>query len=302
MTQVRNPLDYWCAPNAATPDYVICRRFKDWLAYGLCVCWLGSDSKDPDSHVNLSEPFTHENVSELRSLFLDMVETTIESLWSGVYCPGDGEIDQEQRTLNIGKRNVDGDFVGDADMTSLGWSVRLDRDAMMFELYTTGGDPVAIWLAYAAVLNRKQVFKHLRVARKTLLPDVGYEPNEVYGLLAAATCSSIFAELDQMASEENDVTETSLLAKRVLAGLLREVECPPTNLRAESEDVVLEWYLARIRIEVTLSDNLSWRWCLPGGGDWTCEEMSDDERKQSDNFHHLPERLRSKFRELLEMK
>ena len=38
MTQIFNPLKFWCAPNQATPDYVTYDDFQQFIAYGLMVC------------------------------------------------------------------------------------------------------------------------------------------------------------------------------------------------------------------------------------------------------------------------
>jgi hypothetical protein len=159
MVCVRNPLKFWCAPNEATPDYISYRNFRSWVAYGLLACWLSHDDEDPDADCNMSAAFTREDVQELRDCFLDLVETVVVALWKEQYSPGDGSIDGDWRSV----------IVGDVrEPTFLTWRVRLDDDAIMFELDCTGSDGVAIWLDYAAIADRKQVLAVLVEARKTL--------------------------------------------------------------------------------------------------------------------------------------
>lgn len=47
MTQIFNPLKFWCAPNQATPDYVTYDDFRQFIAYGLMVCWCSHDVVHP---------------------------------------------------------------------------------------------------------------------------------------------------------------------------------------------------------------------------------------------------------------
>lgn len=156
MIQTANPLRFWCAPNESTPDYVIYHDFQRWVAYGLLECWLGTDAGDPNSDCYFEEPVTHEHVDELRCYFLDLVETVIVTLWNGDYKPGDGEIQGDWQTV----------FIGEDDM--LTWYIRLDDDAMMFELCCTGSDPVCIWLSYDAIEDREHVVAVLTEARQTV--------------------------------------------------------------------------------------------------------------------------------------
>jgi hypothetical protein len=162
--QVANPLKFWCAPNQATPDYVIYDDFRSWIAYGLRTCWLGSDGDDPNSDCYMARPVTREDVRELRGYFLNLVETVIVTLWKGQYKPGDGCIDGDWQSLVIGNSDEN---PGEEEAI-LTWYVRLDDDAMMFELDCTGSDPVAIWLSYDAIGDRQNVLKVLIEARKTL--------------------------------------------------------------------------------------------------------------------------------------
>lgn len=162
--QVANPMKFWCAPNQATPDYIIYHDFRSWVAYGLLPCWLGTDADDPNADCFMARPVTREDVQELRAYFLDLVETVIVALWKGQYQPGDGSIDGDWQSLVIGN----GDENPGEEETFLTWYVRLDDDAIMVELVCTGSDSIAIWLSYDAIPDRNNVFKVLSEARKTL--------------------------------------------------------------------------------------------------------------------------------------
>lgn len=154
-TQVRNPLKFWCAPNQATPDYVIYDDFRQFIAYGLMCCWCSHDPNDPNADANFDRPLTVEDVKELRGYFLDLVETVITSLWKQQYSPGDGDIDGDWQHL----------IIGDEMMT---WYIRLDDDAMMFSLDCTGADSENIWLGYKGIEDRAEVLKVLTEARQTI--------------------------------------------------------------------------------------------------------------------------------------
>lgn len=173
-TQVSNPMKFYCAPNQATPDYIIYEDFRSWVAYGLLACWLGTDADDPNADCYFARPFTREDVQELRGYFLDLVETVIVALWKGQHRPGDGCIDGDWQSAVIGNSDEN---PGEKE-TFLAWYVRLDEECMMFELDCTGCDPVAIWLSYDAIADRQNVLKVLTEARKTVA-DEG-EQSEVW--------------------------------------------------------------------------------------------------------------------------
>jgi len=164
QVQVRNPLKFWCAPNQATPDYVIYDDFRSFIAYGLVCCWCSHDPEDPNADANMARPITRDDVKELRGYFLDLVETVITSLWKGQYSPGDGEIDGDWEHCYIGDE--------DSEVTSLTWYPRLDDDSIMFELHCDGSDPEVIWLGYKGIENRAEVLKVLTEARATIDDEV----------------------------------------------------------------------------------------------------------------------------------
>ena len=162
--QVRNPLKFWCAPNQATPDYVVYDDFRQFIAYGLICCWCSHDPNDPNADANMARAITRDDVKELRGYFLDLVETVVTSLWKGQYSPGDGSIDGDWEHLIIGP---EGNESGDND-TMLTWYIRLDDDAMMFSLDCTGADSENIWLGYKGIEDRAEVLKVLTEARQTI--------------------------------------------------------------------------------------------------------------------------------------
>lgn len=167
MQQLRNPMNFYCAPNMATPDYISYTDFRNWLAYGLWVCWIGDHwSDDPNSGCELARPVTHEDVRELRSYYLDLVETVVVGLWKSELEPGQGDVEANWQYLLIeDEKNPE------TNETLLVWYVRLDESDMMFELSIQGSDSQVIWLDYSAIENRKQVLEALQEARRTLRCD-----------------------------------------------------------------------------------------------------------------------------------
>lgn len=165
--QVFNPLSFWCAPNQATPDYVIYDDFRFWVAYGLLTCWLSHDADDPNADSNMARPVTRDDVQELRDYFLNLVETVIVTLWKGQYKPGDGSIDGDWQSLVIGNSEEN----SREEETILTWYVRLDNDCMMFDLQCSGADSTAIWLSYDAIADRRTVLNVLADARKTIADE-----------------------------------------------------------------------------------------------------------------------------------
>jgi len=165
--QVFNPMSFWCAPNQATPDCIIYDDFRSWVAYGLLTCWLSHDADDPNADSNMARPVSRDDVQELRDYFLNLVETVIVALWKDQYKPGDGSIDGDWQSLVIGNSEEN----PGEDETILTWYVRLDDDSMMFDLHCSEADGTAIWLSYDAIADRRNVFKVLADARKTVADD-----------------------------------------------------------------------------------------------------------------------------------
>lgn len=180
-TQVTyNPMKFTCAPNQATPDYVIYDNFRDFVAYGLLRCWLGSDSDDPNSDCNYSRPITLEDVYEHRGDFLDTLESVIVGLWQGNLEPGEGWPDGEWASTTIST----GD--DDPDPTNLTWVPRLDKEALMLD-QDVGSDPDAIWLSYEAIKDKDNVLKVLQEAREFAPGEVWTKLVEIVELEKAAT-------------------------------------------------------------------------------------------------------------------
>lgn len=166
--QVFNPLGYWCAPNEATPDYVTCHDFRDFVAYGLLLCWLSHDADDPAADCTFR--WTRDDVGELRGIFLGQLETAVLGLWEGFYLPA----------VAGSTHHIGGDepcvFIKDEDgECCLHWEVYFQDDAVMMELVCTGTDAQAIWLAYEAVEDRRRVVEVLTEAGRTVSREVWEE-------------------------------------------------------------------------------------------------------------------------------
>ena len=69
-SDLANPLGYYCAPNAATPDYVPCRDFRQFLAYGFALCY----TSEQDTTLTI----TAADLYALRDNFLACVESAME--------------------------------------------------------------------------------------------------------------------------------------------------------------------------------------------------------------------------------
>jgi hypothetical protein len=163
--QVVNPLDFFCAPNACTPDYITYHDLRSWVAYGLMKCWLGCKADDPNAGCHFSRKWTRDDVDTIRSHFLNVVEITVVGLWRGDITPGMGELEGDWDCHYVGPEE---DFHGNPTDHFIKWYVRLDDDAIMFDLCVGGGDPQTIWLAYEAVADRQNVLKVLTEARATV--------------------------------------------------------------------------------------------------------------------------------------
>lgn len=162
MAQTANPLNYRCAPNAATPEYVPSWNFPRWLAYGMKVCWLGSTSGDVNADCNFPRPVCEDDVAELRDIFLDLVETVVVALWKKDYEPGHGDVDGDFRSLILSAED------DSEEVEIISWYVRLDKDVMMFSMSCTEGSSIDIWLDYDAIDDREEVVAALEAARKTI--------------------------------------------------------------------------------------------------------------------------------------
>lgn len=159
MTATRNPMGFCCAPNQATPDYITYHNLKDFTAYGLTACWLGSSDNDPNEDCHFARPVTAEDVTELRGYFLDTLETLIAGLWEGAFTPGQGDIEGDYQSLTIDGGEHDN------NPAMLSWRVRFDKDAIMLE-FADGGDGTAYWLGYDAITDRQNALKVMTEARQ----------------------------------------------------------------------------------------------------------------------------------------
>ena len=126
-SDLANPLGYYCAPNAATPDYVPCRDFRQFLAYGFALCYIG----EHDTTLTI----TAADLYALRESFLACVESAMELYPEAK--PGERVCgDWESVTLYDASRSEEAIRQGedapgyDADHeTEAGWRFeRLDRE------------------------------------------------------------------------------------------------------------------------------------------------------------------------------
>lgn len=150
----RNPMAF--TSNSADPSYVAWPDFKGFVAYGLLTAWPShTDDLNEDWNHNVALDLDH--VNELRSGFLDLLEHAVCGLWSGDMEVGEGVIDHYMA--------VSGTTVFIDDETYFDWTVTLQDDAIMFELYLQGDKPQdigVIWLSYDAITDRAAVVKALR--------------------------------------------------------------------------------------------------------------------------------------------
>lgn len=116
--QVPNPLNFHCASNQATPDYIIYDDFRSFVAYGLWVCWLGDDN-DPNADCYFARPITKQDVKELRGYFLDILESVLMALLQKKVEPGYGEVDGDWPSLHIYQEPVEDEDQFD----SLTWQI-----------------------------------------------------------------------------------------------------------------------------------------------------------------------------------
>ena len=75
--QEPNPLNFRCAPNEATPDYVAYENFDSFVAYGFMLCWL-----PPHEYAGWSW-LQRDDIRWLREHLLQALESVIVDLWTG---------------------------------------------------------------------------------------------------------------------------------------------------------------------------------------------------------------------------
>lgn len=164
--QVFNPLGFYCAPNSATPDYIVYDDFRMFVAYGLMCCWPSHDLNHPDADCNMARPVTRDDVKELRGYFLDLLETSIIALWKRDHGPGDGDVDADTNSLIIGNEELN------QEETFIDWRVCFQDDSIMYTMGCTGCDDEAIWLGYKGIQNRENVLRVLTDANQSIDSEV----------------------------------------------------------------------------------------------------------------------------------
>jgi hypothetical protein len=149
---VANPLGYWCSPSGCTPEYQPASSIEDFLAYGIMKC-----SVDPADTIC---PVTPQDVADLREGFLNAVESAIR-VWR----------QQETGRLtgcDLAEPTVTFDLA-DGDCT-VGWVFdRVDDDALLFVMYWSFADDLAIWLSKGAIEGKeKEALDAIVTARRVL--------------------------------------------------------------------------------------------------------------------------------------
>jgi hypothetical protein len=135
-----NPLRYWCPPNSCTPEHLAAHSMEDFLAYGLLRSWI-----DPADTIC---PVTPEDVSDLREGFLNCVEDAV-TFWHEQEIGEVTGCDPAQPTVTFD--------LPDDEFVEAGWLFeRVDEDALLFVLFWSGADDLAIWLAKDAVEGKEE--------------------------------------------------------------------------------------------------------------------------------------------------
>ena len=148
-----NPGGYWCPPNGATPEYIPAQDIGEFIAYGLLVCWI-----DPEHTVCKVTPG---NVCDLREGFLNCLEDAVR-FWRDQEVGRDTGCDPAQPTVSFD--------LPDGESCETGWCFeRVDNDALLFVMFWTGADDLAIWLAREAIEGKEQeALAALQAARRLL--------------------------------------------------------------------------------------------------------------------------------------
>ena len=164
----RNPLNYSCAPNQATPDYVAADDIRDFIAYGFLCCF---DSIDPDNFT-MWNMVQREDVQWLRECFLRVLEKLVLNIYAGIVTPETKETDfdhgQWAESLNIGNADE-----GDEEELMIQWAPGpCDGHALSLVLSYSllageghGGDDEVIWLTFDALKDRAAVKAAIEEAR-----------------------------------------------------------------------------------------------------------------------------------------
>ena len=160
-----NPLDYRCAPNAATPDYVCSGSIEDFIAYGFKDCY---GNLCPD-YFTMWNMVGYEDVKWFREYFLRILEKLVVAVYNKEVTPesSDSDFDHGEwaEHLNIGNGDRDPED-GEPDEEELmytvcpgpadenGFSVGINWSMM----YGEGGfDSDVLWLSWDAILERNPV-------------------------------------------------------------------------------------------------------------------------------------------------
>lgn len=171
-----NPLNYFSAPNAATPDAVACHNIEDFLAYGIMSCLY---DLMPD-HFSLWWMMERDDVQWHREHFLRAVESVAYGVWEGHFKPGHRfDWDLFQDDICIGNTDED-----DQEAVRIRWAAEMiealdaadvDGDpAICFVCtytnegqgsYGAAGDDDVMWLRLSALKDKARVRAAIAHAR-----------------------------------------------------------------------------------------------------------------------------------------
>ena len=158
----RNPLNYSCAPNQATPDYVAASDVRDFIAYGFLCCF---DAVDPDSFT-MWNMVKRQDVQWLRENLLRVLEKLVLNIYAGTdWMESDSDWAESDSTI--------GDE-GDEEELMMQWAPGpCDENALSLVLSYSllrgdglGGDDEVIWLTFDALKDRAAVKAAIEEARK----------------------------------------------------------------------------------------------------------------------------------------
>ena len=167
-----NPMNYFCAPNGATPDYVAAHDMEDFIAYGLVVSFIKQD--DINSNIFI---VTDEHIADLRKGFLRCLEITASMLpYVGRGEQADmGSHGTGTTIFPVGFDPASHDADDAADYLDIEW--RFDcRDAeghvclvLTWASKTTGFlDDTAIWIDSRCFNNRARLAKVIAKAQEAI--------------------------------------------------------------------------------------------------------------------------------------
>lgn len=166
---VRNPMNFWCAPNQCTPDYIGYRDFEQFVAFGLFYCALDQE----DCSFQVTDSFVY----SMREGFLTTLRYMIFKYWDGELERGAENIDMPSNGNIIHLSEAD-DEEGEDDFFAW-YPFRVDGEenedaSLSIELtLNSQGQDTVLWLKLKAIEDKAHVRAILKMA------DAAVGPNQV---------------------------------------------------------------------------------------------------------------------------